>query len=231
MSDTKEKNIKDVSEITFDERREKAEKDFIEKREDKNEFYKKYADKRSFDVPSDVGEFIFQILAHMSYMAQRKMEFKEDFKFYQNDLEDLNKQEKELIEKAKELYQTGKAEIKKEDKLIFLTLDREKQNINVKTMNLEKTTIISEANLPFEEKWLEKAEKNSQETSEKKDKEEKIENLNKSDLEKNPWDKTEDNPWDKSNSIDNDDLDNPWAEKLQNDKENEMSLGNELELD
>ena len=228
MSDIKEK---DISEMTFEERREDLEDKFNKKREAKNEFYKKYGDIRSFDVPSDIGELIVQILTHMSYMAQQRIEFQERWKDYQKDLDKLNNQEKELVEKAKELYQNGKAEIKKEDNTILLTLDKEKQNVNVKTMNLEKTTIISEINLPFEEKWLEKAEKNIQGTSEKKDKEEKSEPWSKSDLEKNPWDKTEDNPWDKSNSIDNDDVDNPWAEKLQNDKENENSLDNELELD
>ena len=164
----------------------------------------------------------------MSYMAQRRMEFQDRWKELQKELEKLNQQEKDLIEKAKELYQNGKAEIKKEDKIILLTLDKEKQNVNAKTMNLEKTTVISEMNYPFEEKWLDK-EKDNKNLSEKEN--EKIEPWNKSDLEKNPWDKTEDNPWDKSNSIDDEDMDNPWAEKLQSDKENENSLDNELELD
>lgn len=224
----KKEEKKDINEMTFSEKRNDLEEDFLKKREDKNEFDKKFYGKREFDVASDVGELIVQILFYMSYMAQRRMEFQDRWKELQKKLEKLNQQEKDLIEKAKELYQNGKAEIKKEDKIILLTLDKEKQNVNAKTMNLEKTTVISEMNYPFEEKWLDK-EKDNKNLSEKEN--EKIEPWNKSDLEKNPWDKTEDNPWDKSNSIDDEDMDNPWAEKLQSDKENENSLDNELELD
>ena len=212
----KKEEKKDRNEMTFTEKRNDLEEDFLKKREDKNEFDKKFYEKREFDVASDVGELIVQILFYMSYMAQKRMEFQDRWKELQKELEKLNQQEKDLIEKAKELYQNGKAEIKKEDKIILLTLDNEKQNVNAKTMNLEKTTIISEMNYPFEEKWLNKEkEKDMKDLSEKE----------------NPWDKTEDNPWDKSNSIDDEDMDNPWAEKLQSDKENENSLDNELELD
>lgn len=212
----KKEEKKDRNEMTFTEKRNDFEEDFLKKREDKNEFDKKFYEKREFDVASDVGELIVQILFYMSYMAQKRMEFQDRWKELQKELEKLNQQEKDLIEKAKELYQNGKAEIKKEDKIILLTLDNEKQNVNAKTMNLEKTTIISEMNYPFEEKWLNKEkEKDMKDLSEKE----------------NPWDKTEDNPWDKSNSIDDEDMDNPWAEKLQSDKENENSLDNELELD
>ena len=224
----KKEEKKDRNEMTFTEKRNDLEEDFLKKREDKNEFDKKFYEKREFDVASDVGELIVQILFYMSYMAQKRMEFQDRWKELQKELEKLNQQEKDLIDKAKELYQNGKAEIKKEDKIILLTLDKEKENVNAKTMNLEKTTVISEMNYPFEEKWLDK-EKDNKNLSEKEN--EKIEPWSKSDLEKNPWDKSEDNPWDKSNSIDEEDKDNPWAEKLQSDKENENSLDNELELD
>ena len=184
MNDEKNINNRQTDEIT--------EEKFLK---DKKNIINSYSF-RKFDKPTDLGEFLLQV---MTYITKVNIENKEFLIRYENFKKEITDSlMNDLKEKANELYTKRKVEFKKDKNIITFELDKENKSINLKIRDFN-NILIAEKDFSFDD------------IKEKKD---KIETLNKND---------ENNPWDKSSVISNDE-NNPWAEKLQDDKENANEL-------
>ena len=190
---------KGLDEFLVEEKIKEKENEFEKEREKKLKKRKEFSEQDiKFD---DLGGFLCFIIAYAYNSYKEDKDFKDSYGKLHKDIEEL-KQNDMFKKFAKELEKKGMVEVPVKDKIMHFELNKEKKVIDLQVLNLKKKVLV-EKQFPIPENLLEKS------------KEEKIE----------PWNKniTEKNPWDKSNSIESD-SNNPWIEKLQNDKEIEFEL-------
>ena len=192
-----EKIEKPENEMTFEERKQKLIDNFENLDEKYQILRKENKELHKIDSSENFIDFALEILMRTSRITSEKWRFEHNLKELNKDINKLSQQEEQLIIVAKQLIEKGSAEIKKEDSVIQFTLDREKMNINVKEIDLEKKMVITENNYLFEEKWLKEPEKDK-DTSKKSSEKEYSDPWNKDIEKKEPWEKENDNPWEKS---------------------------------